>query len=59
MPFPRTGTFGLIDNPLVVSPFVANNSVYEIVPPPTGNFFLLLGGGDFLLLGGGKLELLG
>lgn len=59
MPWPRTGTFGVVENPIIESPFVENNSPGEEAPPQPGNRFLLLGGGNFLLLSGGDLLLLG
>lgn len=56
MPWPRSGTFGISDNPMVLNPYVENNS------PGEGSLsfalFLLLNGGLFNLLGGGFLLLL-
>lgn len=59
MPWPRTGSFGLVDNPLEFSPFVENNAPGSGGGPPAFNDFLLLNGGNFLLLNGNDLTLLG
>lgn len=58
MPWPKLNTYGITDNPILISPYVENNE------NDGGSFaendFLLLGSdGLFLLLGGGNLLLLG
>lgn len=58
MPWPRVQNFGIIDNPLIDSPFVAPENIKTAEPPPPGNLFLLLNGGNFLLLNGDNLALL-
>ncbi len=59
MPWPRTGSFGLIDNPLTDSPYIADSGPGEGGPNPPINTFLLLSGFPFLLLNGNMFELLG
>jgi hypothetical protein len=59
MPWPRLGTFGLVDNPLIDSPFNEGSNLDFTPPtPPSGDLFLLLTGSDFLLLTGDKFLLL-
>lgn len=58
MPWPRTGGFGLVDNPLIDSPFEENNAPDDGGVPAI-NEFLLLNGFPFLLLNGNHLSLLG
>jgi hypothetical protein len=56
MPLPSPNGYGIIDNPLVFTPFTEG---YEPSPTPfPSNVFLLLNGGNFLLLNGGNLLLL-
>jgi hypothetical protein len=56
MPWPRSGTYGIIDNPMVFSPYTEGNT------PGEGDFitlfFLLLNGNVLDLLSGGFLLLL-
>ena len=56
MPFPRVNRFGIVENPLIETPFISDNDE-EIEPNPVGAF-LLLNGMAFGLLGGGDLTLL-
>jgi len=58
MPWPRTSSFGLVDNPLIYSPFEENNAPDD-GGVPAFNDFLLLSGIPFLLLNGNNLTLLG
>lgn len=56
MGFPRTGKFGIIENPLIFTPFVTNNSGEDEFSAGDfllmdGEFFLLMAGGNFLLMG--------
>lgn len=57
MAWPNVGAFGLVNNPLIDTPFNENSETGS-TPPPSENDFLLLGGGNFLLLGGGNFLLL-
>lgn len=52
MPWPRTGLFGLGENPLIESPFVTGNDAENELPPIGGDPFLLMTGDDFLLING-------
>ena len=58
MPWPRLKDFGIVENPLVYSPFEENDSPGD-GGVPAFNDFLLLSGGNFILLNGDNLELLG
>ena len=58
MSWPALPAFGIVNNPLLDSPFTSNNDQGNNVPPQPSNRFLLLSGGNFLLLGGGDLLLL-
>lgn len=58
MSWPALPAFGIVNNPLLESPFVTNNDEGTIGPPVSSNRFLLLSGGDFLLLSGGDFLLL-
>lgn len=56
MPLPQPGTFGIVDNPLVYSPFSANKfdgGVFSIQD------FLLMDGTPFLLMDGTNFLLMG
>jgi len=57
MPWPSIVNFGIVDNPLIDSPFVESSEKIGM-PPPAENDFLLLNGNIFGLLGGGNLLLL-
>jgi len=53
MSFPTLPKFGLVDNPLLNSPFVYNNTEGSVSPTPPGvEDFLLLSGMIFELLSG-------
>ena len=56
MPWPDK-YYGIIENPLLVSPFIANNDIEGM--GPISNDFLLLDGQNFLLLDGQQFDLLG
>lgn len=58
MPWPRLKDFGIVENPLIYSPFEENNSPGDGGVPAI-NDFLLLNGFPFLLLNGENLALLG
>jgi hypothetical protein len=56
MSFPLVGEFGLIDNPLIETPFASNNTPGTVTSDQDfllmdGEFFLLMAGGNFLLMG--------
>ena len=54
MSWPALPAFGIVENPLIISPFASNNSPGGSSPPPIhGNLFLLSTGSDFLLSDGG------
>lgn len=57
MPYPNTGRFGIIENPLLFTPFVEDNT--EGGGEFSDNDFLLLDGEFFLLLDGTHFLLLG
>jgi hypothetical protein len=59
MPWPRLKDFGIVDNPLIYSPFEENNAPDSGGGPPAFNDFLLLNSFPFLLLNGNNLTLLG
>lgn len=56
MPFPKVGTFGIVENPLIFTPFGENNSPSGII---SGNNFLLMDGEFFLLMDGTHFLLMG
>ena len=56
MPFPSPRNFGIVDNPLVDSPFVESEQIGGGVPVPS-NRFLLSDGSSFLLSDGSFLLL--
>lgn len=56
MPFPKVGVFGIVENPLVFTPFGENNSPSGMT---VGNNFLLMYGEFFLLMDGTHLLLMG
>jgi len=58
MSWPALPAFGIINNPLLESPFVTNNDEGTEGPPVASNRFLLLSGGDFNLLNGSQFLLL-
>ncbi len=58
MAFPALPTFGIVDNPLIESPFVGENTTGSAFPPGFTSRFLLLSGGDMKLLSGGDFLLL-
>lgn len=56
MTFPKTGKFGIVENPLIFSPFVTGNTGDDISSNldfllMDSEFFLLMAGGNFLLMG--------
>lgn len=57
MSLPHLPTFGIVENPLIDSPFDSNND------PESGSFganlFLLMDGQHFLLMNGEQLLLMG
>ena len=57
MAFPNIKNFGIVENPLIDSPFVQTNENGGNSPPPAGNLFLLSDGSDLLLSDGSKLLL--
>lgn len=58
MAFPNIANFGVVDNPLIDSPFVIGDEFNEFNPPPLTRRFLLLNGNPMLLLNGNDLLLL-
>ena len=56
MSFPVPGQFGVIENPLIYTPFAINNTPGTVT---SASDFLLLDGEMFLLLEGGNFLLLG
>ncbi len=56
MPYPKPGTWGIVINPLIYTPFSTNNSPGEDIP---ANSFLLMDGEFFLLMDGTHLLLMG
>lgn len=56
MPWPDKD-FGIKDNPITVSPYVAGNDESSL--GPTSNNFRLLDGENFMLLNGEQFDLLG
>jgi len=56
MPFPNK-YFGIIENPLIFSPFVTGNDPNSL--GPINNDFILLDGDQFKLLSGEQFDLLG
>jgi hypothetical protein len=56
MPFPRPGTFGIVENPLIFTPFSQGNSSSGGI---TDNDFLLMDGEFFLLMDGTHFLLMG
>lgn len=55
MSFPNPNTFGIVDNPLVFSPYSENNFDGGVF---ANNDFLLLDGDQFMLLDGDSFLLL-
>ncbi len=55
MSLPNPNTFGIVENPLVYSPYVENDFGPGVF---AGNDFMLLDNTPFLLLDGGNLLLL-
>jgi hypothetical protein len=56
MSFPVPGQFGVIENPLIITPFASNNTPGTVIPASAfllmdGQMFLLMAGGNFLLMG--------
>ena len=49
---------GIVQNPLVDSPYIQQNNIGIGSSPPAGNNFLLLNGSPMLLLNGNNLGLL-
>lgn len=57
---PKTNHYGIIENPIIFSPYFENNdqesefpsNVFLLLGPVPEGVFLLLGGGDLLTLGG-------
>lgn len=58
MSWPALPAFGIVNNPLLDSPFFTNNDEGNVTPPQPNNRFLLLSGGNFLLLNGQDFLLL-
>lgn len=56
MSYPKPGTWGIVVNPLIYSPFSTNNSPEDYNP---GNRFLLMDNTSFLLMDGEFLLLMG
>ncbi len=56
MSFPVPGQFGVIENPLIITPFANNNTPGTVT---SASDFLLLDGEMFLLLAGGNFLLVG
>ena len=56
MAYPKPGKFGVVDNPLIFTPFEENNSEGSIFP---ANSFLLMDGTNFLLMDGSQFLLMG
>jgi hypothetical protein len=50
--------YGVVENPIIDSPYVASLNIGSATPPPVEDFFLLLDGSNFLLLDGENLTLL-
>lgn len=50
--------YGVVDNPIIDSPYIQQFDIGFSSPPPTEDFFLLLDGTNFLLLDGENLTLL-
>ncbi len=55
MSFPKPGKFGIVENPLIFTPFGTNNSPGDL---PNNNF-LLMDNTFFLLMDGTHLLLMG
>jgi hypothetical protein len=58
MSWPVLPAFGIVNSPLLESPFVSNNDNGTMGPPVSANRFLLLSGGNFNLLNGAPMLLL-
>lgn len=56
MSYPKVGTWGIVINPLIYSPFETNNSPDDNLP---GNDFLLMDNTPFLLMDGTHFLLMG
>lgn len=59
MSWPALPVFGLVNNPLIDSPFVYNNETGEAVPPIPQNGMLFLTNSAMLFLDGGDMQFLG
>lgn len=58
MSYPSVATFGIVENPLIYTPFAEGNSPSTGGVPPhsafilmDGELFGLMAGGDFLIMG--------
>lgn len=59
MAFPNVKNFGIVDNPLIDSPFIiSDENGSGGVPPLPRNRFLLMTGASFLLMTGADLLLM-
>jgi len=52
MPWPTPAYYGVVDNPLIDSPFLSSSEIKGSAPPPPSNRFLLSDGSSFLLSDG-------
>jgi hypothetical protein len=58
MSWPVLAKFGIVDSPLLDSPFVTNNEEGNNVPPQPSNRFLLMSAGNLLLMNGQDMLLM-